>query len=127
MEAQEIVGQAERAELETDSQSDAEETRTDAEATQYRGVRAGNGWLSRYDMTRTEAEELIERRLHGANQERSYWLEEEGDHLVADFFDRNQPRSSSYPGNNGISKDGMWGSMRSSVHSDKRKEYPNRK
>jgi len=94
--------------------------------TQYRGVRAGIGWLTRRDMTRAEAEDLIERRLHGANQEGNYWLEEEGDHLVADFSGRNQPGSSDFPGDNGIPKDGVWRPMRA-VHSDKRKEYPNRK
>jgi len=87
-------------------------------------VRSGIGWISRADLTRTEAENLLERRLHGANQENSYWLEEEGDHLVVSFDDRNQPGSSGYPGNNGFSKDGTWGSLRG-YHSDKRKEYSN--
>jgi hypothetical protein len=94
------------------------------EDSHYHGVRSGIGWISRADLTREEAEDLVERRLHGANRESDYWLEEEGDHLVASFVDRNQPSSSAYPGNNLFPKDGTWGSMRG-IHSNKRREYPN--
>lgn len=96
-----------------------------AEETQYRGIRIGDGWIVRNDVTYREADELIQRRMHG-NRETSYWLEEEGDHLSASFFDRNQPGSGNYPGSNAVTKDGMWRPMRG-YHSDKRREYPNLK
>jgi hypothetical protein len=93
--------------------------------TLFHGLRSGEGWITTQDLTYEEADNLIQRHMHGAARDRTYWLDEEGDHLVAAFFDRNQPRSNNYPGNNAFPKDGMWGTMRGE-HSDKRKEYPNR-
>ncbi|MDB5050637.1 MAG: hypothetical protein JWO30_3708 [Fibrobacteres bacterium] len=95
------------------------------EEKRFHGIRSGIGWISRADLTLAEAQDLIERHLHGANQETDYSLEEEGDHLIAEFSDRNQPDSSNTPGNNEFPKDGVWGTVRGE-HSDKRKEYPNR-
>jgi hypothetical protein len=96
------------------------------EIKQYRGLRIGDTWIVETNLTFDEADELIQRRMHGGNREENYWLEEEGDHLVASLYDRNEPVSGGYPGNNGFPKDQVWGSMRGTgAHSGKRKEYPN--
>ena len=79
-----------------------------AEETQYQGIRSGDGWIVKGTVTYREADEMIERHMHGGNREAIYWLEAEGDPLAAFFFDRNQPRSGNYPGNNAVAKDGMW-------------------
>lgn len=91
----------------------------------FHGMRSGQGWITTGDLTYTQADELIQSHIRGASKERTYWLEEEGDHLVAIFYDRHQPRSNGYPGDNAMPKDGIWGSMRGE-RSDKRKEFPNR-
>ncbi|MDB5106794.1 MAG: hypothetical protein JWP91_4483 [Fibrobacteres bacterium] len=95
-----------------------------AEETRYHGLRTDQGWLMQGDLTMREADDLLERHLHGANLGSSYWLEVEDDHLLARFDDRDQPGSSAYPGNNSIAKDGVWRPMRG-THSNKRQEYPN--
>ena len=96
-----------------------------AEETLFHGLRIGDDWISRRDMTLDQADALIQQRMLGANREHSYWLEADGDHLAATFFERNQPGSRDYPGTNGFAKDGIWGTLRG-AHSGKRKEYPNR-
>lgn len=95
-----------------------------AEEKNYSGIRMGDTWLTRESLTFGQAEELLQSRLRGANLDKLYWLEEEEDHLVADFRDADQPVSSGSPGNNRFDKDGIWGSM-PGTRSNKRTEYPN--
>jgi hypothetical protein len=76
-----------------------------AEEIQFHGIRNGEDWITTQPLTFQQAEELIQSRLRGADKALTYWLEEEGDHLIAGFDDRDQP---------------MQGN-----HSDKRPEYPN--
>lgn len=95
-----------------------------AEEILFHGIRNGEDWITTDDLTFRQAEELIQSRLRGADQALTYWLEEEGDHLIAAFDNRHQPGSSNYPGDNGVAKDGVWRPMRGN-HSDKRREYPN--
>src|SRR3954462_4955401 len=95
-----------------------------AEETIFQGIRLGDGWLSQAPITMEEARAMIESHMRGANLNRSYWLEEEGDHLAADFFERQQPRSQGFPGGDDFPKDETWRHM-ARPHSDKRREYPN--
>jgi hypothetical protein len=95
-----------------------------AEEKTYQGIRAEDTWLSKESLTMPQAEELILSHLRGANLDKSYTLEEEGDHLVMTYSDSDEPVSGNYPGNNAFPKDGAWGSM-GGQHSNKRKEYPN--
>lgn len=90
----------------------------------YQGVRAEDTWLAKGPITMPEAEELIQSHLRGANLDKTYYIEEEGDHLVMSFSDRDQPESGSSPGNNNFSKDDTWGSV-GGTRSNKRSEYPN--
>lgn len=68
------------------------------EEKKYQGIRAGDAWIAGGPITRTEAEDLIEDHMNGASVEINFWLEEEGDHLVASFLDRDPPVSDRYPG-----------------------------
>lgn len=95
-----------------------------AEEKTYQGIRAEDTWLSRETLTLPQAEELILSHLRGANLDKSYTLEEEGDHLVMSYSDNDQPVSGNYPGNNAFSKNDTWGGM-GGLRSNKRREYPN--
>lgn len=89
----------------------------------YSGIRMGDTWLTKDSLTFGEAEEFLQGRLRGANLDQLYWLEEEEDHLLADFRDKDQPISSGSPGSDRFDKDGTWGSV-GGTRSDKRTEYP---
>ncbi len=94
-----------------------------AEEKVYQGVRAEDTWLAKGPITMPEAEELILSHLRGANLDKTYYIEEEGDHLVMSFSDKDQPDSSASPGNNHFTKDATWGSV-GNTRSNKRTEYP---
>ncbi len=74
----------------------------------YEGIKVEDNWIARGKMTFTEAEEIIQQHMRGANLNSSYDLEDAGDHLQAIFIDNDQPRSSDSPGNNEFSKDDTW-------------------
>jgi hypothetical protein len=95
-----------------------------AEEKVYQGVRAEDTWLAKGPITMPEAEELILKHLRGANLDKTYYLEEEGDHLMMTYSDSDQPVSGGYPGNNDFAKNDTWGSV-GKARSDKRKEFPN--
>lgn len=76
-----------------------------AEEKVFNGVRSGDTWLAKGPISRPQAEELIEKHLHGASLGSAWDLEEEGDHLVMVMDE--QPRSME------------------KTRSDKRTEYPN--
>ena len=94
-----------------------------AEEKLYQGMRSEDTWLAKGPITMPEAEELIMKHLRGANLDKSYWIEEEGDHLAVSMSDKDQPESSGYPGSNDFPKDQTWGSV-GKARSDKRTEYP---
>src|SRR4051812_10798208 len=93
------------------------------EEKKYQGIRAGDAWIAGGPITMTEAEELIQAHMQGASLAVNFWLEEENDHLVASFLDRDAPLSDQSPGNNGFPKDGTWRAV-GRIRSNKRREYP---
>jgi hypothetical protein len=91
-----------------------------SEEKKYQGIRAGDAWIAGGPITMTEAEALIEDHMKGASVDVNFWLEEEADHLVASFLDRDEPVSASSPGNNKFTKDQTWRPVRD-IRSNKRR------
>lgn len=94
-----------------------------AEEKVYQGVRSGDAWLAKGPITYPQAEDLIQKHLHGANMDLVYSIEEEGDHLAMIFEDNDQPGSNGFPGSNSFEKGQTWGSV-GKARSDKRTEFP---
>jgi hypothetical protein len=88
----------------------------------YQGIRAGDAWIAGGPITMSEAEDLIEEHMKGASVEINFWLEEEADHLVASFLDRDQSARENPPRGRNITRDETWSPVKTGSH--KRREFP---